>query len=122
MTRTSLSASGRPTAWRERVFVLAGPGLALLASAATLALSAGTHCIGPLWVAAIVWTVAASFAAALWRGLRHRDWSAFHTWEFPEDDGELDEWSSRTGRCQYLRDWEDRLLHDNDHLRNHDLS
>ena len=73
MTRISLSASGRSTAWRERAFVLAGPGLALLASAASLALGAGTQCIGPLWLAAIAWTVAASFAAALWRGLRHRD-------------------------------------------------
>ncbi len=122
MTRTPLSASGRPTAWRERVFVLAGPGLALFVSAASVGLGAGAHCIGPIWMVAIAWTVAASFAAALWSGFRHRDWSAFHAYEFPDDDGDLDEWSSRTGRYQYLRDREDRLLHDDDHLRNHDLS
>ena len=122
MTRTTLSESGRPTAWRERVFVLAGAGLALIASAASVGLGAGAHCIGPIWMAAIAWTVAASFAAAVCRGSRHRDWSAFHAYEFPGDDGDLDEWSSRTGRYQDLRDQEDRLLHDDDHLRNHDLS
>ena len=102
---------------RERAFVLGGPGLALLYTAASLALGAGAEAIGPLWMAAIAWTVLASTAHVLWLGVRHRDWSAFRDYELPEDDGEIDEWSSRTGRYQYLGDLEDRLLHDDDHLR-----
>ena len=71
-------------------------------------------------MAAVAWTAAASLAGALWRGFRHRDRSAFHGYEFPEDDGDLDEWASRTGLYSYLRDREERLLHDDDHLRNHE--
>ena len=51
------------------------------------------------------------------RGFRHRDWSAFGRHEFPENDGDIDEWASRTGRYSWLGDMEDRLLHDDDHLR-----
>ena len=108
--------TGRRTTWRERAFVLGGLGLAALYTAASLGLGAGTEAVGPLWMAAIAWTVLASLAGALWRGFRHRDWSAFAGYAFPEDDGEIDEWSSRTGRYSYLGDMEDRL-HDDDHLR-----
>ena len=96
--------------------MLGGLGLAALYTAASLALDTGTEAIGPLWMAAIAWTVLASLAGALRRGLRHRDWSAFGGHAFPEDDGEIDEWSSHTGRYSWLGDMEDRL-HDDDHLR-----
>ena len=124
MTGTFRDSSGAPaaagarrrTTGAERAFVLGGLGLAALYTAASLGLGAGTEAIGPLWMAAIGWTVLASLAGALSRGLRHRDWSAFAGHEFPEDDGEIDEWSSHTGRYSYLGDMEDRL-HDDDHLR-----
>ena len=122
MTGTLEDPARRRTTWRERAFVLGGLGLAALYTAAALSLSAGTEHIGPLWMAAIAWTVLASLAHVLWLGFRHRDWSAFGRYELPEDDGDADEWASRTGRYDYLRDWEDRHLHDDDHLRNHDLS
>ncbi len=119
MTGTFGHPPARPTTWPERVFVLGGPGLAALYTAAALALGADAEPIGPLWLAAIAWTVLASLAAALHRGLRHRDWSAFARHEFGHDDGDIDEWASRTGRYEWLGDLEDRL-HDDDHLRNHD--
>ena len=107
----------RPTTWRVRAFVFGGLALAAAYTAATLALDAGLEHIGTLWMAAIAWTVLAGFAGALWRGFRHHDWSAFSRYERPEDDGEMDEWLSRTGRYSSLRDKEEELLYDNDHLR-----
>ena len=107
----------RRTTWRVRAVVLGGLALAAVCSAAALALGAGTEHIGPLWMAAIAWTLAASLAGALWRGFRRRDWSAFSGCELPEDDGDVDEFISRTGRYSSLGEMEDRMLHDHDHLR-----
>ena len=103
--------------WRFRAFVLAGLAFAAVYTTTALALGVGANHIGLLWIAAIAWTVLAGFAGALWRGFRHHDWSAFSRYELPEDDGEMDEWLSRTGRYASLRDMEEELLHDNDHLR-----
>ena len=124
MTGTFTDSSGAPAPagpgagppGAERAFVLGGLGLAALYTAASLALDTGTEAVGPLWMAAIAWTVVAAIAHVLWLGLAHGDWSAFHAYEPSEDDGDLDEWSSHTGRYSYLGDMEDRL-HDDDHLR-----
>ncbi len=108
----------RPAAtWRARAFVLAGLALAAAYTGATLALDAGAEHIGALWMAAIVWTFAASLAGALWLGFRYRDWSAFSRCELPQDDSESHEFTFKTGRYSSLRDMEDDLLHDDDHLR-----
>jgi len=110
MTRTSPDSR---TARRAPVLVLGPLALAVLATGA----SADTAVLAPLWLAAVAWTVLASLAGALGRGFRHGDWSAFGRFQFPEDDGEADEFASRTGRYQWLGDHEDHLLHDDDHLR-----
>ena len=107
----------RRITWRVRALVLGGPTLAAVYSAAALALGAGTEHIGPLWMAAIAWTLAASLAGALWRGFRHRDWSAFHAYELPPDDDDLHEWIFRAGRYSSRGEMEDELLHDRRHLR-----
>jgi len=115
---TAPGSVARPAAtWHARAFVLGGPALAAVYTAAALALDAGAGHIGSLWMAAIAWTFAASLAGALWRGFRHRDWSAFSAYEMPDDDGDVGEWTSRTGRYSGLGEMEDRLLHDRDHLR-----
>ena len=94
MTSTFTTQDGGPgrpvrrTTWRARAFVLGGLALANVYTAAALALDAGAEHIGPLWMAAIAWTVAASLAGALWREVRHRDWFAFSGYEFPEDNGD----------------------------------
>ena len=117
MTRTFDAPAHRPTTWRMRAFVLGGLGVAAFSTAASLTLGADAGHLGPLWVAAIAWTVAASLAGALWQGVRHRDWSAFRRYELPDGRSDLMEWSSKTGAYSHMRDWEDRHRHDDDHLR-----
>ena len=123
MTRThrirTPRRTGRPTTWRERAFVLGGLGIALAATVVLLAFGVGAELIGPLWFAAIVWTVVAQIAHVLWLGFRHRDWSGFRQHPEPDREDEHD-WASRTGRYSYRRHLEDRHLHDTDHIRNHD--
>ena len=125
MARTHPSATCGPskgrTTWRERLFVLSGLVLAMLYTVGSLALGEGAAWIGPLWTAAIAWTVLASLTGALRRGFRHHDWSAFGRHDL--DRGREDEidWSTRTGAYAYLRIAEehDRLMRDDGHLRDH---
>ena len=119
MARTPTAPSGvrpRPATWRERAFVLGPLAFAVLLTAAALALGTDTGLLAPLWLAALAWTVLASLAGALRRGIVHRDWSAFARHELPEDDTGLD-LDTRTGSYAYLRDREERELHDDEHLR-----
>ena len=103
MTGTFTDSGLVRTSLRERLFVLAGLGVALLASAAALVSGAGAEHLPPLWLAAIAWTVAASLAGALRRGLVRGDWSAFR--RVPLSDGRDDriDWVSKTGAYAYLR-------------------
>ena len=109
--------ASRRITWRARASVLGGLAFAAVYTAATLALDAGEKHIGALWMAAIAWTFVSSLAGSLWRGFRHRDWSAFSRYELPEDDGELHEFTFKTGRYSWLRELEEELLHDNHHIR-----
>ena len=121
MMRTHTGNPGTPerrrTAWAERAIVLGGFAVAALHTAVSAILGTGMEAAGPLWLAAILWTVPSSLVLALRQGFVRGDWSAFRNHEFPGDDGDLDEWSSRTGRYQYLADMEDLMLRDDDHLR-----
>ena len=110
MTRTLDGPASGPTGWRMRAFVLGGLRLAALATPAALALETDAHVIGLVWAAAIAWTVLASLAGVLARGLRHRDWSAFARYELPDGRDEAFDMDTRTGSYAYLRDWEDRDL------------
>ena len=116
MTPTSTESGRRRGAWRTRAFVLGPLAIAALATAAAFATGTATDHLGPLWLAALAWTVLASLAGALRSGIVDRDWSPFRGHSFPSDGGETDEFASRTGRYEWLRDMEDRL-HDDDHLR-----
>ena len=109
--------SDRRISWPMRAFVLAGPGVAVLATGGALASGAGVQPLAPVWLAALAWTVLASLAGALHRGFRHRDWSAFRDCELPDGHGERFDWDTRTGSYAWMRDFEDRHLHDDDHLR-----
>ena len=60
-----------------------------------------------VWFWAVIWTFSSALAGVLWRGIRHGDWSAFRRYEFPEDDGERFDWSTRTGRYAWCRDYEE---------------
>ena len=96
--------------------MLGGPAVAVLCTTASSVFGTGAEFAGFAWIAAVAWTVLASLLAALWRGFRHRDWSAFRDCELPEDDEGLD-MDTRTGGYSYLRDWEERDLDDDGHLR-----
>ena len=111
MRRTSADPRA---AWRAPALVLGPPALAVLASAAALGTGSDTAFLGPLWLAALAWTVFASLAGALGRGLRHGDWSAFGRYELPDDCDDRMDWASRSGPYAYLRHEEDRLLHEDD--------
>jgi len=125
MTRTFTAQDGIPApvrgvrrvTWRARAVVLGGLALAAIYTAVALGLDAGAEHIGPLWTSAIAWTVVAGLAGALGRGFRHRNWSAFSGYELPGDDGEIHEWALRIAPYSWLREMEDELLHDDDHLR-----
>ena len=101
MTRTSTDR--RRHSWRERLFVLGGFPVAALYTAASLAAGAGTEAIGPLWMAAILWTVPSSLALALRSGIVHRDWSAFRDYELPDGSRDTFDFGTRTGSYAYLR-------------------
>ncbi len=101
MTGTSTHSRPRATG-AERLFVLGGIALASLYTAASLASGAGTEAIGPLWMAAVAWTVLASLAGALHRGFRHRDWSAFRSYELPDGRDERIDWATQTGQYAWM--------------------
>ena len=121
MARTQTGNPGtmpRPrTTWRERAFVLGGFAVAALWTAVAAILGAGMEAAGPLWLAAVLWTVPSSLALALRRGLRDRDWSAFGRCELPSSPDYGLDMDTKTGMYAYLRDEEERLLHDDDSLR-----
>ena len=94
MTKTSTAR--RRHSWRERLFVLGGFAVAALWTAAALTAGIGTEAIGPLWLAAILWTVPSSLALALRSGIRDGDWSAFRDYELPDDTDTID-WSTKSG-------------------------
>ena len=96
MTRTSkIPDAARPTR-RERAIVLGGFAVAALWTAVSAALGSGLEAAGAVWLAAVLWTVPASLACALRRGLRDGDWSAFRRCELPEHNDTLD-WTLKSG-------------------------
>ena len=93
-----------------RLLVLAGLGLALLATILLLAAGSGLRPLGAVWACAALWSFLTALPCVLWRGLRHGDWSAFHRHELPDGKEEDFEWSSRTGRYAWRRDVEEEEL------------
>ena len=83
--------------------MFAGIGIAAAVTAISLALGAGLEPAGPVWAAAVVWTVVASVANVLWRGFRLGDWSALREYEPPELNRDAIDWSTRTGAYAYMR-------------------
>ena len=106
---------------RERVAVLAPLGLATAAACFGL----DEDLLAPVWLAAIAWTVFASFALALRAGLRQGDWSAFRAYRRDPDREEEADLDLRVGAYAFMRDWDD-VLADRDPRRSadarHDLS
>ena len=94
-----------------RALVLAGLGLALLATLLSLAAGAGLRFpLGAVWACATLWSLLTALSCVLWRGFRHGDWTAFHRHEPPDGSEERFEWSSRTGRYAWRREQEEQEL------------
>ena len=90
--------AGTPRGTRtERTVVLAGFALAALWTIVAAASGAGLETAGAAWLAAILWTVVASLACALRRGICRRDWSAFHRYRLPDGRDERIDWATQTG-------------------------
>lgn len=112
----------KPNPPRGAAWILAAPALALAATFVLALAGAGADWIGFVWLAAVLWTIAASFVQALWAGLRHGDWSAFTCDGIPRDaDGH--DFATRTGRYAHLRirARDEALMREGDRfLQNHD--
>ena len=93
-----------------RLLVLAGLGLALLATIPYLAAGIGLRPLGAVWACAALWSLLAALSCVLWRGFRHGDWTALHRYELPDGKEEDFEWSARTGRYAWRRDVEEQEL------------
>ena len=96
------TASRPRTTWRERVIVLGGFAIAALYTSIAAIFGTGMEAAGPLWLAAVLWTVPASLALALRRGLVYRDWSAFRDYELPEGREENFDWDTRSGEYAWM--------------------
>ena len=106
--------TNRNPSGRARALVLAGPALALLFTVFCLVTGTGLRPLGSVWFCAVLWSFLTALAGVLWRGFRHGDWSAFNRYEFPGENGERFDWSTRTGRYAHLRDLEEQELHGHD--------
>ncbi|MYH32963.1 MAG: hypothetical protein F4133_04040 [Gammaproteobacteria bacterium] len=105
----------------ERAVVLGPLGLATAATVFGL----GEDILAPVWLAALAWTILASFALALHEGLQRGDWSAFRDCaREPEREEELEE-DLRVGGYAFMRERDD-VLANRDPRRSadarHDLS
>ena len=124
-------AHGNPVARRcavrstavRRTWVL-GPLVLAVPLSLVLALAgAAADGIGALWLAAVLWAIAASFVQALRQGVRHGDRSAFTSCDLLRNDDNFD-FETRSGEFVFMqiqaddealmRDG-DRFLKDRDH-------
>ena len=112
--------AARRTAVRSTLWVLGPLAMAVPLSLVLVLAGAGGDWIGAVWLAAVLWAIAASFVQALWPGLRHGDWSAFVYVEVPRNDEEFD-FFTRTGRYSYRRDQADdeALMREDDRFLQH---
>ena len=108
--------ASRPTP-AERAIVLGGFAVAALCTAVSAAAGTGMEAAAAIWLAAVAWAVLSSLALALRRGLRDGDWSAFRRHRLSDGRDDRMDWVSKTGRYAHLRDWEDRIVGDDRHLR-----
>ena len=106
MTRTINRQDGLPapsrTTWAEYAAVLGGFVAAALWTIAAFALDAAVETVGAAWLAAILWTVPASLACALRRGIRRRDWSAFTGYRLPCGRDERIDAATQSGQYAFI--------------------
>ena len=107
---------------RDAAVVLGGLAIALALTPVLCVIPAGASLIGPLWLLAILWTVLASLAQALWQGVSRGDWSAFGACDCSPNDDDFD-FFTKSGAYAYRRTQAEHeaLMRDGDRfLKNHD--
>ena len=106
MTRTfdgPPAPAGTPRSTRtERAVALGGFAVAVIYTAVSAALGFGMETAGAVWLAAILWTVPASLACALARGIRRRDWSAFSRYRLPGGRDERIDAATQSGQYAFI--------------------
>lgn len=117
------SIAMRSTAVCSTLWMLGPLAVAVPLSAALALAGAGGDWFGAVWLAAVLWAVAASLVQAVWQGLRQGDWSAFTYCYLPRNDDDFD-YATRTGKFAHLRIRAvhealvregDRFLHNHNH-------
>ena len=98
----------------ERMIVLGGFAAAAVWTATAILTGVGTSAVAALWLAAIAWTVVASLALALRRGIRHGDWSAFRRRRLPDGRDERIDAATQSGQHAWteIAEEHDRLMRD----------
>ena len=119
-----LRTAARRAAARGTLWVL-GPLAVAVPITPVLALAgAGADWIAAAWLAAVLWTIAASFLQALRQGWRHGDGPVFQSVECPPSQDDFDFFTKsgayldlriRADHEALMRDG-DRFLADHDHL------
>ena len=114
------STAARSTGARRALWVLGPLAVAVPVSVVLVLAGAGGDWTGAVWLAAVLWAIAASFVQALWPGFRHGDWSAFVYVEVPRNDEEFGFFTG-TGRYSYRRDQADdeALMREDDRFLQH---
>ena len=106
MTRTFDGPSAPHDAPRstrtERAVVLGGFAVAALYTAVSAALGFDMETAGAAWLAAVLWTIPASLACALRRGVCRRDWSAFTRYRLPDGGDERIDAATQSGQYAFL--------------------
>ena len=94
-----------PVTLSERLLVLGGLVVALLATPVLALLSVPAAVNGAVWMLAILYTVFASLGHAMWLGLAHGDWSRFGSGCEARERARRDrfDWHSRTGIYAFIR-------------------
>ena len=118
--RRSCGHEGTPV--RSSLWVLGPLAIAIAVSLVLGLAGAAADWMGAVWLAAVLWTIAASFVQALRQGFCHGDWSAFSDCEPPPNDDDFS-FFTRTGRYSYLRHQaDDALMRDADRFLQDHLS
>ena len=72
---TKMDTSRTRCTWRACAFVFGGIAAAAGATTVGALIGAEEEILAPVWLGALGWTVLASIAHGLWRGVRFADWA-----------------------------------------------
>ena len=116
------STAVRRTAARRALWAVGPMAVAVPVSVVLALARTGGDWMGALWLATVLCAIGATVVQALWRGVRHGDWSAFAYCDLPGNDDDFD-YTTRSGEYLFMQVQADHeaLMRDGDRfLQNHD--